>query len=295
VNQSNALNRLKTVISNTINSERKRVPWGYVILEAMEIPEEPKNIIDFYALLQEAYVEGKNLDEPDINLSDVIKNLHSELLKHPPFQVTLEQVPAFSNNDIIVTTLHLMGFKQSQINPKIALGKDFLEQLHQEFKSLLNQIDNSDLDKELKDFLTLKIKEILQAIDRYHITGTEGIEKVIKIELIDLTIKESNLTKEQRKNPILKKWENILISTLVFFQPSVYDVIGLGSDVIQIQEFLDTRQSVEKIIAEEKLDDFEKIIQRALKEIPKKESLKITGKKEPLALPPSQNDEVPKN
>ena len=62
-------------------------------------------------------------------------------------------------------------------DPLVFLEQDFLDQLKTEFQSLSDSILNSTLSNELKKFLIEKVEDILAAIRRYHIDGTEGLTK----------------------------------------------------------------------------------------------------------------------
>ena len=85
--------------------------------------------------------------------------------------------------------------------------------------------------------MTKQIENILYAIRRYSIDGTEGLEKAIKSFFSDLAIVESHLDNKDKKNPIYKNcqsWVSTLLISLLY--PSAYDIIGVYPTITDLLE-----------------------------------------------------------
>lgn len=255
--QSNALRRLDNILTEALDSGNPEHPSGPILLKAMKLAEKPENIIFFYELLSKAQEEARSIKNErkidrylrkieELNKHFCVNNAWST--KWTTFVGLLEQ------RGILVTIDALANYYYSQ-NPVIFLEGDLLANLKSEFNSLSEKILESELSKDLKKFLTDRIDEILKAIRRYHIDGTEGLEKAAKSLIGDLVLKEHSLKVEEKNNPIYKRVQAWVLSILFYITPSPYDIIGAVPDIhnFWIHKFKDlvaVSNKIEEIIIE---------------------------------------------
>ena len=93
----------------------------------------------------------------------------------------------------------------------------------------------SELPVEMKDFLWQELNKIIDAISKYKIYGTEGLETAIKEFTSDFICKEQSFnTKEKKRSTYrtAKSFAAVLAHiSVTFFFPSVYDLIGAAADI----------------------------------------------------------------
>jgi hypothetical protein len=174
------------------------------------------------------------------------------------------------------------------------LESEFLDGLKDEFNSLLDEILRSDLSKNLKTFLIKQIEDILYAIRRYSIDGSDGLEKVTKSFVSNLVTIESHLDKKDKKNSIYRKSVSGIIVLLRFLQPnSIYDILGVVPAIDdyyrpRIEEFIKNRQEIEGRIDEK--FTIAKIIERSLQLSNKQPQKSLLGKDQ-KSLPSAKLEE----
>lgn len=197
-----------------------------------------------------------------------------------------------SVNQVLNTLDALANYFHSQ-NPAILLEQDFLQKLNGEFESLLDGILNSNLSGELKRFLRERLEDILRAIRRYHIDGTEGLEKAAQSLVSDLVMTEFSLKDEDKKNPMYKHIKAWVISLLLYITPSPYDIIGAIPDIYdfwvpKFEELAAGHEKVEQIICE--APTIQEAFEKASNTFDKQPQKSIAGGKELKALPASKED-----
>jgi hypothetical protein len=95
-----------------------------------------------------------------------------------------------------------LAYFHAKNSPVILFLKEFIDKLSGEFESLRNKVLKSDLSKEFKIFLIVRIEDILKAIRIFHIDGTEGLQKAAKSFVSDLVMTEHSLKVGDKKSPI---------------------------------------------------------------------------------------------
>lgn len=289
MNQLNALRRLETILDEAIRHGNKSEFCGQVLLKAMKVNEQPENFLNFYELLAEAYAEAEKLRHmPRIERQLItLQELKALFITSHPWGIAWDRL---YNNSLIMRSLDVLdslAMEMHRLNPQITLDEDFLKQLSSDFESLLNQITDSELPQQLKDILNSRIADILQAIRRYHISGSKGLGNIPKAALLDLAIQENKLTKEEKKNVALQRYKAMMVLLTNFFRPNFYDVAGLAFNGIQLQTYLAVKPEIEQIVSNEESDSIEKIFQKASAILSEKETKSITGIKTPPALAPA--------
>jgi hypothetical protein len=167
----------------------------------MKLSGDSQNIVDFYELLNKAKEEARSIkNKPKIDrYVNSIEKLHQIFIVNHIWGEHWQIFATYiEDRDVLNVLDSLADFFYSQ-NPAMFLDKDFLSELNSEFASLLGKILKSDLSKELKKFLIVHLDNILKAIRRYYIDGTEGLEKATKSLVSDLVITEHRLQDVDKK------------------------------------------------------------------------------------------------
>jgi hypothetical protein len=295
MNQSNALSRLKTILDKAVECEDPSKFSGSVLLQAMNLPPTPQNIVEFYELLGKAYEETKSLKDIS-GFSDSLVSGSLEILQQLVIKYNLWETRWSAFHSHLTTTnsqliLGLLANEVSRVNPKVILEKVFLQQLHDEFSSLLEQIHESNLSQKIKQLLIIQIDSILKSIRRYNVEGTEGIEQTAKLRMLDLALAANKVTKEEKNHPLFKKVYSSVV-TLGSICGFTMSFVGFVPDVEQywipkFQNFLNGRNEIEKIINEK--SSIEAIFEDALEVFKQEETKAITGRNLP-ALPPCEKN-----
>ena len=233
MNQSSALRILEQILAEAVKSGDRNQIGISILLQTMKLSGEPKNIMVFYEILNKAKEEAKSIRNKS-NLDryiSAVDELHGVFATN---HLASAKWSTFANlieaKNILNTLDALSDFFHSQ-NPRMILEEYFLEKLNNEFTSLLNQILKSGLPRELQRFLSDRIENILNAIRKYHIDRTDGLEKAIKSLVSDLVMTESTLKHEDRMNPIFNKVRAWSIGLLIWITPTPYDIIGAVPDI----------------------------------------------------------------
>jgi hypothetical protein len=299
MNQSGALRRLETVLEYAVENGQKNRLCGHVLLEAMNLSIEAHNLINFYELLNKAYTEAELLkgipeDKLGRNLK-VLTQLKEQFIAGQPWNNPWEPFCRKLIESNTLAILPLLANESYRINPKVDLELDFLRQLYDEFNSLLEQINESSLSQKIKQLLIIQIESILQSIRRYDLEGTQGIEQIAKLAILDLTTGINKITKEDKRHPLVKRVLGSLATLSQISTPittAALLVITVTPDLDQywmrkIQDFLNTREKVEEVIDEE--STVEIILEKA-SEISQTQKMKAMSGKDFLLLPPSKEE-----
>ena len=150
-----------------------------------------------------------------------------------------------------------------------------------EFGDLLNKISESDLSRELKQLLVQRIEDILKAIRRYRIDGTEGLEKAAKSLVSDLVMAEHSFNDKDKSNPVYRSIKGVVLSLLIYIAPSPYDIISAVPDidsywVPKFEELVAGRVKVEQIVCE--TSTIQEAFEKASNTFDKQQQKSIVGK-----------------
>jgi hypothetical protein len=179
-------------------------------------------------------------------------------------------------------------------NPVIFLEEDFLVKLNSEFTLLLEKVLQSDLPRELKRFLIDHIENIVKAIHRYKIDGTEGLKKAAQSLVSDLVMTEHSLKDVDKRSPIYTKIKSWGLSLLLFITPSFCDIIGAVPDihdfwVPKFEELFTGHAKIEKLICD--TPTIQEIVEKASDVFDKQPQKRLVGGKELQALAASKEDQ----
>lgn len=293
--QSNALRRLEAILDEAVVTGDRTRHAGLILLEAMKLSNQSQNVMDFYEPLNKAEEESRILR----NLPKIDRYIQTLVELHQVFVVnhiwsTSWQVFAshIESRGVLIALDALANYFHTQ-NPAIFLEQDFLENLNSEFEVLLNNVLESDLSKELKLFLIKRIEDILAAIRRYNIDGTEGLKKSAQALVSDLMITEHILKDVDKKNPTYMNVETLFLSLLLYITPTPWDIIGAVPDidgfwVPKYEELVAGQKKVEQIVCEApKIQD---AFEKASNTFNRQPQKSLTGSKTVKALPASKEE-----
>jgi len=198
----------------------------------------------------------------------------------------------FIKNKNILTVLDALANYFSNKNPRIPLDESFINKLDIEFNSLLQEVIESELSLELKNYLVNKIEDILRVTRKYHISGTNELEKTVKSFTIDLTVTERTIKDEDKENLTYQRLKAWLVSLIIYITPSPYDIAGTIPAIYdfwlpKFEELAEGQKEVEKTISEDQsiIDTFKRA-----SDIFQKDAIKKIRGKEIKALPPSPEE-----
>jgi len=293
--QSNALTRLENILTEAVEKGDKNRASGHVLLTVMGLPStESQNLLNFYELLNRAEEETRRLK--DINRIErylkFIVELRAFSASGDLWNSAWENFSNYIEAKSVLISLDSLAREFHRQNPSILLEQEFLEKLSSKFESLLRSTLSSDLSKELKRFLVERIEDILTAIRKYHIDGTEGLKKAAQSLVSDLVLNEHRIKSEDQKNSMYSKVIAPILLLLKLVTPnSIYDFIGAVPDldsywIPKFEEVAKGFEDMEQIIRETPT------LQEAFKKAPdifKKQPQKsIIGREELKALPASK-------
>ncbi|NJL23120.1 MAG: hypothetical protein HC895_23520 [Leptolyngbyaceae cyanobacterium SM1_3_5] len=261
----------------------------------MKLDDIPENIVDFYELLNKAEEEARSIrNKPNLNrYLRTIKELKQIFVLSPVWSAKWNTFAVHIESKDVLNTLDSLADFYYMQNPTVFLEKDFLEELNGEFESLRDEIQDSTLSRELKRFLIERIEDIQRAIRKYHIDGTEGLEKAAKSLVSDLVMTENTLQDKDRENPVYRHLKAWTFSLLMYIAPSPYDIIGAVPDihdywVPKFEELATGQQGIERIVCE--TPTIQETFEKASKTFDRQFQRSITGGRELKALPASKEE-----
>ena len=295
---TSALQRLSKILNEAVLNALPT--WGNesaitVLCLYINPPDTSYDIIDFFALLSTAREEiGRMKDrEPSRR---VINKLNDYFINKNSADAKWSDFSKFIDDGNYIFLLSSLADHYHTQNPTIFLESDFLDGLKEQFNSLLNEIIASDLSNSLKKFLIKQIEDILYAIRRYPIDGSDGLQKATQSFVSNLVTIESHLDKKDKKNSIFRKSVSKIIVLLHFLLPnSVYDTLGVIPAIDdyyrpRIEEFIQNWQEVEASTDEE--STITEIMEKSLKVSNKQPQKSLPGK-EQKSLPSAEINEEP--
>jgi hypothetical protein len=257
-NQANTLRRLSTILKEAIKNGNKGENIGTVLLKAMDLERRAGNLVEFFEILNKAEYDAKRIkriEDIDIYIK-ALEDLKDLFITTPIWSLNWGEMASKINNaNLIIPVISLASYFDIE-NPTKILDEDFLKELNNKFQSFINEVDNSEFSDDFRIIITNKIEDILRAINRYNIDGTEGLEKAAKLFVYDLVLREFNLKEEDKKNALFQKIKAAGMALVLYIVPKPYGTISVVPDinqywVPQIQKLLEGSEQIEKIIYDE--------------------------------------------
>ena len=215
-NQSNFYNNPAGRLLNIIE-EGKRQPLDKAIYEIWSIllSVPPNNIT--LLLKRLAYVvslideiEHRIKSVNDINHDIFLEWMHNarsafkDLNLHRPWRFFIE-----SFDEKVIYGLKICADILSRKKPERIVDENLLLDIMEEVDSLITQINDSNFDYNLKDFLLEKLLNIKYALEEYKIKGIKSLENIINSTIGSILI-HRNCYEEIQKEDIGSKLWNII-------------------------------------------------------------------------------------
>lgn len=297
MSQGNALRRLEDLLENALEYGDQSISAGRVLLNLMGLQPLPANLVSFYSLLSRAKDEAESIrSNPKIKrYVEVVSQLQTIFVIHDPWRVAWGTFAKQIQGANITIALDSLANTYYTRKPAIFWDESFLSEVIQNLSELLDNVLESNLPKELKRYIEDRISDILQALRKTRIDGTEAIEKEAKSIIGDLAIRERSIKKEDRRNPIFKRFQANIIALVFWAAPSPYDIIGAVPDINDfwipaVENISDVYQNIEKAIVD--TDTIQEAFDN-VKEIANEEPQKLLEGQEQKILPPAQEESSP--
>jgi hypothetical protein len=251
---------------------------------AMNLTHRPQNTLLFYNLLYKSKEEAEKiqtLSNIDLHLK-ALNGLNSNFLGNHLWLSPWKTFATYIEDKNILIVLGSLSSAFAEEYPYPLLEEEFLEKLKNEFQNLSAEILGSDISKGTKDFLLDKVQEILRAIQKCHIYGTEELKKASQSIVSDFLVKESSF------KVVVAGHGELYFSSFLFLQ----DIAEIDSYVYNLipkyEEVSELCDKVQIIICETpSIQEAFNKVQELLEEESQK---RLPGNEPPKALPPSSED-----
>jgi hypothetical protein len=293
--QSSALHTLETVLSDAVTNGDRSKQSGFILMDAMYLSTRVENLILFYDLLHRSKEEAEKIQR----LSNIalhlkaLNGLSSNFVANHLWLSPWKSFATYIEDKNILIVLGSLASAFAKEYPHPVLEEEFLGKLSNEFQNLSSEILSSDISKETKDFLLSKVQEILQAIQKCHIYGTEELKKASQSIVSDFLVKESNFQDSDKASSSftrIKAWGTLLLK---FFVPaSIYDIAEIDSYIYGLipkyEEVSELCDKVQIIICE--TPNIQEAFNKVQELLEEKSQKSLPGSATPKALPPSIED-----
>lgn len=170
---------------------------------------------------------SKVLELPDLIRMEVnsVKNIDPKIsLKY--FKRVEEILSSVTFNTNMNSFLNQIGDKElyslevcddllSKSRPEINIEEDKFNQIINSAKNLLNEIKDANINQELKDFLSSKLEDIIEAMMDYKIVGIETIRETITSIIGDATLKQEIMKRDKKTKYQKSFWEIVLRLSII--------------------------------------------------------------------------------
>jgi len=114
-------------------------------------------------------------------------------------------------------------------SPEATINDNELKKLKKDFLDIEKEINELDLDMELKNFMLKRIKDIINAIDEYKFNGIEPLMDSLNITIGQIIL-NNDLAVKSKDNNLAKKFWNLIVNTSV--------IVTLATGIPQIESNL---------------------------------------------------------
>jgi len=211
----------------------------------MALPSQIKEVV--------LNTEGISDTKPYLNWLSPINNAFTHQNLSAQWETFIKYIDQHTINYLSMTT-DMLNLQK----PEPTLKDDQLTELKTNFIDIEKEINESDLDIDLKNFMLKRIKDILNALDEYKFNGIEPISDAINITIGQIVI-NNDIANKSKENSIAKKfWELIVdASVIVTLATGVPQIENNVQNLLPLIEKVDSnhnKQQGEDIIDIETLD-----------------------------------------
>lgn len=119
---------------------------------------------------------------------------------------------------------------------QIYLSKEDLNRLREEILGLIQMIEDSKITQKFKQFLLIKLNEVLEALNKFYIVGYNGLRKEILATLTEVGINQVEGEDKETKNNISQKLCEFLTKIVPEKAQKINPLISLPVNVYKLGE-----------------------------------------------------------
>ena len=135
-------------------------------------------------------------------------------------------------DDAALYGLEICSEQLSRKQPELIIKKDEIEKIKGEVDELLHEIKSSNIDKDLKEYLTTHIEDIKNAIEEYEFEGIAPIRKAFESTVGSIYIKPEIYQKIKNTKHNKKFWT--IIARVALILSIAVGTIQIGKDTIAL-------------------------------------------------------------
>lgn len=264
-----------------------------VLVSAMGFPSsEPYHILEIYSLANAALKEAGKLDKVRTKkhykalLEDVV-DFFSDPRLHNRTWVDFQGL--LLERRILISLDSLADSYSNQFPRLLLLEEKEVNIIYEKFTKLSQEIIQSNLSEALKNFLLDSIERMLNALRRYKLDGTEGLQKVSKELISDWITIEPKLSEQEVKKPVLRKTLAWFATLNSFLGVNLLSLMGVAPTYLPtVQKLIKMQEVVEMKSINQDLS-LQQIICEATEMLNERDVRALEGVKEPKALPPGED------
>lgn len=205
----------------------------------MALPSQVKEVV--------LNTKGISDTEPYLNWLSPINNAFTQQNLSMGWDTFINYIDQHTINYLSMTT-DMLNLQK----PEPTLKDDQLTSLKTNFIDIKKEINDSDLDIDLKKFMLTRIKDILNALDEYKFNGIEPISDAINITIGQIVI-NNDIASKSKENSVAKKFWNLIVDASV--------LVTLTTGVPQIESNLQNLLPlIEKVASNQNKQQHEDII-----------------------------------
>ncbi|NCR45607.1 MAG: hypothetical protein GPJ02_09220 [Microcystis aeruginosa G13-12] len=121
---------------------------------------------------------------------------------------------------------------------EICLSKEDLNRLREEILGLIQMIEDSKITQEFKQFLLIKLNEVLEALNKFYIVGYNGLRKEIWATLAELGINEVEGEDRETQKNVWQKLHEFLTKIVPEKAQKINPLISLPVNVYKLAEMI---------------------------------------------------------
>lgn len=217
----NPVRRLHTLLTRAFEiasqKNNQKISTNKIWAEVFEIsPNDNEALIrcadEFFVLMKESIEATKLLQtvgyEPYIRALDRVRTrLYSKSFLHSQWGSFASGL----NDETLIDRLEMTADAIDRESRLVQLSQDQLNELLTNAKALLEEIRQSALDDDIKNFLFIRLEEVCSAIQHYSISGSAGLKRVIEANIGSTFLKLHGLTPEEKKTPLFEKFLKLML------------------------------------------------------------------------------------
>ena len=214
-----------------------------VLSRAMEVKNDPDSVQKgLIQLLQLIYHIEDQLQYFSSNKQSSYKRLMKEISDELISVFSQLQIKWLSHSAYPLNSpdWHALHWLPSCVEDfeEIYLSKEDLNRLREEILGLIQMIEDSKITQEFKQFLLIKLNEVLEALNKFYIVGYNGLRKEILATLAELGINEVEGEDRETQKNVWQKLHEFLTKIVPEKAQKINPLISLPVNVYKLAEMI---------------------------------------------------------